>query len=124
MKFVSQNLEIISNSQFGLNSLHFIFKGKFTEEASIKGTEAWSKEFDEHSSESYHLIWDCTDMSGFEPAARKEWYNCMKLYKKRIREVTVISQNILIRGAARVMLEFFGLQSRMVRSIEELLEEA
>ena len=118
----SQNIDIKEDPSYGLNCLHFSFKGKFTEEASISATQSLSAEFDSNPSITYSFLWDCMKMEGFEIAARKEWYRCMKIYKKRISKVCVVSDNILIRGAARVMLQFFGIPSAIVKSYDELLE--
>lgn len=123
MSFFSDQLEINMNSDFGLNCIQFTFKGKFTEDASIEGTQAWSQIFDDNPHTNYSLFWDCTEMTGFEPAARNEWYKSMKTYKSRITEVTVISKSIIIRGAAKVMLEFFGIKSKVVRSLDSVTVE-
>lgn len=124
MDFKSPNLDIRTSPEYGLDVLYFKFKGKFTEMASINGTKAWSEEL-ANSKNNYSFIWDCQTMSGFEPNARREWYDKMKLYKPRISHVTIIASSILIRGAARVMMEFFGIPSKILRSIEELnLQEA
>ena len=124
MEFSSNQLEIKENPELGLNCLHFKFKGKFTEETSIQGTQAWAKEFEANPDTQYCMLWDCSQMTGFEPAARKEWYLHMTKYKDRIKEVNVVAKNLIIRGAAKVMLEFFGLKSRVVRSMDELLVKA
>ncbi len=118
MDFKSPSLDIYSNPDLGMHVLYFKFKGKFSESASVDGTRAWSEEM-ESSNNNYTFIWDCTDMSGFDPSARSEWYKSMKMYKSRISEVTIISSNILIRGAARVMMELFGIKATIVRSIDE-----
>ncbi len=124
MDFTSSQLEIKENPQLGLNCLHFKFKGKFTVQTSVEGTRAWAEEFDANPNTEYCMLWDCSEMDGFEVAARKEWYACMTKYKHRIKEVNVIAKNLIIRGAAKVMLEFFGLKSRVVRSMDELVVEA
>ena len=124
MEFSSDQLDIKDNPELSENCLHFRFKGKFTVQTSIEGTQAWAQEFDSNPKTNYCMLWDCSEMTGFEPAARKEWYNCMTKYKGRIKEVNVIAKNLIIRGAAKVMLEFFGLKSRVVKSMDELLVEA
>ena len=117
------NIIISVNKQLCDNCLHFQFKGKFTEHASIDGTIAWANYMNEHEGK-FTFIWDCTDMDGFEMNARKKWYETMKIYKKRITFIHVIAHNILIRSAAKVMLSFFGVDGVVVRSIEELKERA
>ncbi|SHJ89466.1 hypothetical protein SAMN04488028_10252 [Reichenbachiella agariperforans] len=120
MQFQSNSLDIFSSPEHGIHVLYFRFKGKFTKQESTAGSRAWSEEL-ESSNNSYRFIWDCSEMTGFEPSARTEWYKSMKLYKGRISDVTVISSSILIRGAARVMLEMFGLKSYIVKSTADIL---
>lgn len=89
--------------------LRFTFRGKFTERASVEGTKVWNEELNKHPEATYQFIWDCTEMTGFEMAARREWYKYMAIHKHRISGVTTISGNIMIRSAAKVMLELFGI---------------
>ena len=123
MIFTHPNIDISIHPQSEESCLLFEFKGKFTEEASIQGTSAWSKYITEHN-EKFIFIWDCTKMEGFELGARKTWYETMKQFKNRIIFIHVIAENILIRSAAKVMLNFFGLKGEVVRTLEELHEKA
>lgn len=122
MSYSHSKIEIKTSPEFGLNCIHFVFKDKFTQDASDGATKYWSGLFDENPSSSYSFIWDCSQMSGFEPSARTIWYAAMKKHKNRIEHVTIISPSILIRGAARVMMEVFGVKSKMLRSIDDLKE--
>lgn len=124
MTFKHPKIDIRLAPEIGENCIQFIFKNKFTLDASVNATKYWSMFFEDNSEANYSFIWDCTEMSGFEPSARKEWYGAMKKYKQRIRLITIISPNILIRGAARVMMEVFGIKSKMLKSKEELVELA
>ncbi|RED93405.1 hypothetical protein [Marinoscillum furvescens] len=89
--------------------LRFTFRNKFTEQAAIAGTKVWNEELNKHPECTYQFIWDCTEMTGFEISARREWYKYMAIHKHRISRVTTISGNIMIRSAAKVMLELFGI---------------
>lgn len=122
MKYTSSNIDIFSEYYQGELGLHFKFKGKFTEEASRQSSRAWHEEMDANPLNQYVLIWDCLEMAGFEISARKLWYEYMNLHKKQIEHVVVISGSILIRNAARVMLEFFGLSSTVVKTHEQFEE--
>jgi len=124
MTFKHPKIDIRLASEMGQNCIYFVFKDKFTLDASIKATQHWAGIFEDNTETSYSFIWDCTEMSGFEPAARKEWYAAMKKYKNRISLITIISPNLLIRGAARVMMEVFGIKSNMFKTKEELNELA
>lgn len=109
------------NPNYGSNCLHFKFKGKFTKDASIAACHAWGCEFDKmETSEKFVLLWDCLDMNDFEIAAKNQWQEHMKSYHDRIELVIVVSDNILIRGAARLILKKFGLNANVVRSFEAL----
>lgn len=123
MIFTSANLNIRSDSDFGQNGLYFEFKGKFTKDVSAQATQAWTSELSK-TGDHYTFIWDCSNMNGFEPSARTEWYKGMKACKGQIDSVIVISDRILIRGAARVMLELFGVRNTIVKKKEELLVDA
>jgi hypothetical protein len=117
----SERIDIKHNPKFGSHALHFIFKGKFTEEASKISSEAWRDEFNNNFQiNDYAIIWDCLQMNGFEIGARKEWYSTLSSFSKRIRKVYVVSDSILIRGAARVMLNFFGMKSEIVSSYDQI----
>ncbi len=125
MLLSTSSLEIRRDPEFGQNALVFKFIGKFTEEASIEGTRVWKKEFDENPDiEDWVLIWDCLEMTGFEISARKEWYKYLKDSNPRIEFVVIAAKNVLIRGAARVMMDFFGLKSQIVKSLDEIRESA
>lgn len=120
MHFKSINLEIRESKEIGKNCMYLSFKGKFTELSSIKGTAEIIKEL-ESKPDDIEMVWDCCSMTGFELKARKEWYKFLKEYSGRIYMVTVISNSLMIRGAARVMLEIFKIKSRVLKSRRELL---
>ncbi|MEO9964826.1 MAG: hypothetical protein ABJF11_03505 [Reichenbachiella sp.] len=124
MLYSSTNLDIKLNLELGEHVIEFVFKEHFTREASQKGAEIWKSIFDRNPTIQYILVWNCEAMSGFDPGARKEWYQCIKLYKNRIDLIHVVARHLIIRGAAKVMLEVFGIKSNMVRSYDELLELA
>lgn len=122
MNFVSSNIEIDSGYYQEDHCLYFKFKGKFTEAASILSTKSWHQEMSQNPFIHYVFVWDCEEMTGFELSARKLWYEYMNMHKTQIDRVVVISKSILIRNAAKVMLEFFRLNATVVKSREKFLE--
>ena len=122
MNFISPDLDIhpLKITKDNTQYLHFKFKGKFTEETSQAASKAWTQHMSEHSSAQFEFVWDCTEMSGFELKARKEWYKAMQNNKERIEKVYVVSDKLMIRSAAKVMLQFFGIHSEINRSSDEL----
>ena len=122
MNFVSPELTIkeIKHLESPRKALHFQFTGKFTKDTSVSGSAAWTEFMNEHPTKEFEFVWDCTDMTGFEISARKEWYSAMQGYKHRIKQAYVISDKIMIRSAAKVMLQFFGIPAKIYRTGEEL----
>ena len=122
MNFISAQLDIhvLKNMDIKTTFLYFKFKGKFTEETSIAGSKAWASFLNERPNEKIEFVWDCEEMTGFEINARKEWYETMKGYKDQIKMVYVISNNLMIRSAAKVMLQFFKIPSEINRSGDQL----
>ena len=122
MIFNSSEIDIVSKRMNGDSVLYFTFKGKFTEQASKASTQAWSNELNANKNQQYTFVWDCMDMAGFEYAARTEWLNCMQQHKSRIDHVVMLSGNIVIRGAAKVLLGMLGLSCNILKTREALKE--
>ena len=122
MDFISPELFIreIKQSNTTKRVLYFQFKGKFSKNSSVEGSKHWTNELEKASSQTYEFIWNCTEMTGFELSARKEWYDAMQGFKQQISKVYVVSDRIMIRSAAKVMLQFFGIANEIVRSEQEL----
>ena len=122
MNFISPELDIklLKNVETQNHCIYFKFKGKFSEEASIAGSKSWGQYMDEKPNQKFEFVWDCEQMTGFELNARKEWYTAMQKYKDRIAMVYVIANGIMIRSAAKVMLEFFRIPSKISKSDEFL----
>ena len=122
MNFISPELDIhlLADSGSANACLYFKFKGKLTKETSKAGALAWLNHMDEKAEDNFEFVWDCKEMTGFELQARKEWYNAMQTRKDRITKVYVVSNHLMIRSAAKVMLQFFGIPSEINRSEDQL----
>lgn len=122
MNFISPelNIQLLKNLNNDTKCLHFKFREKFKVETSVSASKVWTNFLDEHPNEHVEFVWDCVGMTGFELEARKEWYEAMKNYKDRISKVYMISDKLMIRSAAKVMLQFFGIPSKIERSSESL----
>ena len=116
MLLKSENVEVRFDDRFDLPCLYVRFKGKFTEFASQQSTTIWKVVFDEQQDSKFIMIWDCMDMTGFEMSARREWLKHMHLLHNQIDRVIVISNSVLIRGSARLMLKLFGFDSEIFDS--------
>ncbi len=117
--FKDESLEIRKTHDRGRDFLTFTFKGKLTlytcEEAcyAIVGV----KEVD--PSTSYTHIWNCENMTGFDQKAKKRWMHTMDEMQRQIAEVWLISDKMLIRGAARLMSKFSEHQLKTFKSLDE-----
>lgn len=104
----------------GDKCLYFTFKGAFTKEASKNATEVWIHEFDRNPMGRYTVIWDCMSMSDFDMGAKNYWMETLAAYSRRIDTVIIVSDSILIRGAARLMAKFSQLNIELCKSPKEL----
>ncbi len=116
MKYFSEQIKINKGDNGDNTCIHFEFNGHFTQQASEESTRIWCAELESNPAKKYNFIWDCTHMTGFEPGARREWYNGLSTHKASISKVTVIANHIIIRAAAKVMLSFFGIPAEINRS--------
>lgn len=110
----SENVDMALKPTFG-ECLYFQFKGKLTENGGLLAINAWNQEF-ESSDKKYDVIWDCIDMEGFEMSARKDWSQSLTQSAHRINRVFLISDSIIIRGAARLMLKLFPIELVLIKS--------
>ena len=122
MNFISPELIIkdVKQADTSKKVLYFQFIGKFTKSSSVEGSKAWTQELGKNDSLPFQFVWNCSDMTGFELSARKEWYDAMQGFKGQITKVYVVSNRIMIRSAAKVMLQFFGIASEIYQSPEDL----
>lgn len=62
-------------------------------------------------------------MAGFDLAARKEWITFLQSLEGKLGKVNVISDNIVTRGSARLLLKLFGLEGEVYKNYEEILQD-
>lgn len=99
--------------------LFFDFYGHFGIDAASTGCEAWTQYLHTVSGASVH-IWNCHKMSGFEMRAKDIWMQQMKAHMDRIEKVVLISDQILIRGSARLMSKFIRKPLNIYKSADEM----
>jgi hypothetical protein len=103
----------------GTTVLYFTFKGKLTENDAKTGIHHWGL-FLKPGSEPYHHIWNCIEMTGYEPMARVHWQNGLKEFKEKINRIWLISDKPVIIAGAKILSLFTSLDIKAVKS-EELL---
>ncbi|MEP2951393.1 MAG: hypothetical protein ABJO91_15370 [Ekhidna sp.] len=100
--------------------LHFVFRNKFTEDMSTEATQVWSNFCDLNSTKKFIHIWDCQSMGGFDNSAKNKWISHLNKYKNQTEKIILISDNIIIRGAGRIMSKISDHHLSVYRTFEEM----
>ena len=89
----------------GKRFLKFIFHGHFTEKEAVPAITQWRDEFQKEipAGHRVNIIWDCLDMSGFDPHVKNTWQKTLKEHRGQVHEIWIISTNPVIRVAALTM---------------------
>lgn len=116
----SANVDVSIDPRYRDNCMYFQFKGTFDKEASEKATRVWMKEFESNSHKKYKHIWDCTQMKDFHFDAKNSWSETLTKYESRIEVIYVVSESIVIRGAARLMTKFSKYNLKVFKTIGEM----
>lgn len=66
------------------------------------------------------MIWECTNMEGFDMTAREHWQVFMKGIKSKIEKIHLVSDRLLIRSGALVVGIFTGIKITTWATITEL----
>lgn len=102
--------------------LVFEFRNHFSIEAAEAAVNSWS-DYNQQYQQSATHIWNCKRMSGFDMAAKKIWMNKMKESGDLIERIILVSEMILIRGAARLMSKFSKHELKVYKSLNQMREQ-
>lgn len=102
--------------------LVFEFRNHFSLKAAEAAVNSWSDYNLQHEQSATH-IWNCKRMSGFDMAAKKVWMNKMKESGDLIERIILVSEMILIRGAARLMSKFSKHDLQVYKSLDQMCEQ-
>jgi len=100
----------------GKRYLKFIFFGHFSVKKAVPAIVEWRKEFEKELSpgQKVNIIWDCIEMTGFDPNVKKTWQKTLKELNKQIDQIWIISKNPMIRVAALTMGVFTNYKIKAV----------
>ena len=56
------------------------------------------------------MVWECSDMAGFDTAAREDWQIFIKDIRSKIERIHLVSKKIVIRSGAMVIGIFAGIK--------------
>jgi hypothetical protein len=82
------------------------------------GIEIWKSLMTDNSKRD--LIYNCTEMTGFDSTSRQMWQATMKEFKPRIGNIWMISTNRFILAAAKTMSILAGFSMKTARSLHEI----
>lgn len=117
MKNLDINFITLDNKSY----LHFVFKGDLKETVAMQGIAKWKEEINKlPNNTKIDLIYNCIEMTGFETGARRNWQDAMKEFKAKSGEIWIVSDNILILGAAKTMGLLTGFNMKVCRSLSDV----
>ena len=106
----------LNNSDY----IYFTFKGKLSEKDAESGIVIW-KSFLEKSNVMRPHIWNCTEMSGYEPMARIVWQKAIKELKNKISKIWLITNSPVIIAGAKILSLFTSFDISTVKSENEII---
>jgi hypothetical protein len=85
------------------------FEGKLTTEEALSAISRLQGMVDPLDGK-ITLVWECTNMKGFDTAAREAWQVFIKNISSKIAAIHLITPNLLIRSGALVIGAFARLK--------------
>ncbi len=101
--------------------LKFTFKQQLTENKAIQAIEKWKQMFESEAGKKFTLIWNCQEMTGYEPMARVIWQRAIKEMKDQIDSIWLVSDSILIQTGAKIVSLFTSFDINIVNDEAKIL---
>lgn len=115
-------VEVESQTLDNKHFLIFEFRNHFSIAAAEAAVACWVANDQKHQRKAIH-IWNCKRMSGFDMGAKKIWMNQMKASGDQIDRIILVSEMVLIRGAARLMSKFSKHRLDVYKSFSQMGEK-
>lgn len=103
-----------------LECLKFTFKGRLTEEDALKAISRWKEMFNSMKDQKIILVWNCIDMTGYEPMARMSWQRTIKELKDQIERIWLITDSAVIKAGANLISIFTSFEIKVVKSEDKI----
>jgi hypothetical protein len=101
--------------------LQFTFEGHLSESMADQAIVQWKDELNKFQEETKtDIIYQCTNMTGFDTNARRNWQNAMSELRNQLGEIWIVSCNIFILTAARTMGVLTGFNIKATKTIDEI----
>jgi len=104
----------------GDSCLKFTFRGHLTSEDAELGVKEWRDFFNSTGGEKVVVIWDSTQMTGFDNKARIIWQHAIKEMKSQIECVWLITDSKVIKAGAKLMSLFTSFCLKVVDSSDKI----
>ena len=105
-------------SRDGKTFIQFDFHGHLDYAEAVQAIARWKELMTGDGRKD--LIYNCTDMTGFDSGARKIWQAQLTELKSRIGIIWMISTNRIILTAAKTMALLAGFPMKTARTLEEV----
>jgi hypothetical protein len=102
----------------GRRCLVLKFVGQFSEHDAREAVDAVESMIDENQG-GLTMVWDCTEMGGYDTAAREIWQSYMARLKPNLDVVNLVSKSIMIRTGAMIVGTFAGIKIATWTSFED-----
>ena len=102
------------------NCLKFTFNGTLTKDDAVKATAQWREYLSPDNINNVNIVWECTNMTGYEPMARSVWQSALKDLKSKIACIWLITESRLIKTGAQLMSVFTSYNFKVVNSEDKI----
>jgi len=106
--------------KLGMQYGRFHFVQKLTKKAAENAINEWKIKFTEQSTKKITMIWDCTELTDYEPMARIFWQKTLKETQNQIECVWLISDSKIIRAGASIMSLFVNFNMKVMSSEKDV----
>jgi hypothetical protein len=102
----------------GIRCLKFTFSGLLSCQTATRKVEEWRRVFDAEAGTKVTLVFDCKEMTDYEPFARIVFQKAIAELKPQINGIWVISTSKVIIAGAAIMGLFASFPIKTVASTE------
>lgn len=102
--------------------LRITIKDNFDEKTAIEVSENFRKELKSVSEGKVSIIWNCVDMTNYEPKARHIIQNIIKELKDKVKNNYIVTTNKLIGSGAKILSIFTAFDMKVINSESEIDE--
>ncbi len=117
---LQQNPEITCKDSAGVECIHFVFRGHFSEADAMVAVERWRALLVARPGKRLPHVWVCEEMTGYDGRARHLWTESMREFVHQIDDVWLVSTSPLIRLGAKLVTKFLPITLRPVWSEREI----